>query len=64
MDYTRKMLNEIRKHKYENKKIDLPEEKNIVENDNLYNRFKVLMTEAEKNLNYGMDNIQPMINRM
>lgn len=48
MDYTRKMLNEIRKHKYENKKIDLPEEKNIVENDNLYNRFKVLMTEAEK----------------
>lgn len=60
MDYTRKMLNEIRKHKYENKKIDLPEEKNIVENDNLYNRFKVLMTEAEKkNLNYGMDSIQP-----
>lgn len=50
MDYTRKMLNEIRKHKYENKKIDLPEEKNIVENDNLYNRFKVLMTEAEKKI--------------
>lgn len=51
MDYTRKMLNEIRKRQSEQiNKIELPEENSIVENDNLYNRFNVLMEEAELGL--------------
>ena len=47
MDYTRKMLNEIRKRQDEQNKVELPEQKSIVENDNLYNRFNVLMEEVE-----------------
>ena len=46
MDYTRQMLNEIRKRVSEQYKVELPEQESIVENDNLYNRFNVLMEEA------------------
>ena len=64
MDYTRKMLNEIRKRQDEQNKVELPEQKSIVENDNLYNRFNVLMEEVElglkkKPLTEGEDENQP-----
>ena len=64
MDYTRKMLNEIRKRQDEQNKVELPEQKSIVENNNLYNRFNVLMEEVElglkkKPLTEGEDENQP-----
>ena len=43
MDYTRQMLNEIRKRVSEQYKVELPEQESIVETDNLYNRFNVLI---------------------
>lgn len=46
MDYTRKMLNEIRSRK-NCAEIELPTSGMVVENDNLLNRFNVLMEEAE-----------------
>lgn len=70
MDYTRKMLNEIRKmHAEQINKVELPETKNIVENDNLYNRFNVLMEEVElnlkkKSLNEDKDVNQPQSNAL
>lgn len=47
-DYTRQILEEIRKKTKKN--IDLPKSEVIVEEDNLNNRFAVLMEEAEKEI--------------
>lgn len=46
--YTRKMLSEIRKR--QTKEIELPESCMIVEQENLYNRFNVLMEEVERDM--------------
>lgn len=47
--FTRKMLSEIRKRQDKQNEIELPTPEMIVEQDNLYNRFSVLMEEAEQN---------------
>ena len=46
--YTRKMLSEIRKRLSEQEDMEIPKEVMIVEEDNLCNRFRVLMEEAER----------------
>ena len=43
MDYTRKMLNEIRNRIDGLNQVELPQTENIVEQDNLLNRFNVLV---------------------
>lgn len=50
MDYTRKMLNEIRSRS-NSAEIDMPNLGMVVENDNLLNRFNILMEEAESGNN-------------
>jgi hypothetical protein len=51
-DYiTRRMLSEIRKVKDEQNKVELPTQEMVVEQDNIYNRFNILMEEAEKDNN-------------
>lgn len=62
MDYTRKMLNEIRNRIDGLNQVELPQTENIVEQDNLLNRFNVLMEEVElkkKPLNESKDEKQP-----
>ena len=62
MDYTRKMLNEIRNRRDGLNQVELPRSENIVEQDNLLNRFNVLMEEVElkkKPLNESKDEKQP-----
>lgn len=46
-DFSRRMLNEIRKRMSDKKAIDLPNENIILENDNINHKFKMLMEEAE-----------------
>ena len=49
-DYmTRKMLSEIRKAVDTYNKAELPTQKMVVEHDNIYSRFNILMEEAERN---------------
>ena len=64
MDYTRKMLNEIRKRVYEQNKVELPGQNSIVESNNLCNRINVLVEESindykKKTLAEDMDLNQP-----
>lgn len=47
--FTIKMLSEIRKLRDEQKKIELPASEMVVEKENLYSRFNILMEEAEHN---------------
>lgn len=50
MDYTRKMLTEIRKRMSEQNITDLPVNETLNESDNMLRRFNILMEEAEKDL--------------
>lgn len=66
MDYTRKMLNEIRNRIDGLNQVELPQTENIVEQDNLLNRFNVLMEEVElkkKPLNESKDEKQPDVKK-
>lgn len=49
-DYiTRKILSEIRKIKNEQNIVELPKSEMITEQENIFNRFNILMEEAEQN---------------
>ena len=50
MDYTRKMLTEIRKRMSEQNITDLPRIEKLNESDNILRRFNILMEEAEVDL--------------
>lgn len=50
MDYTRKMLTEIRKRMSEQNITDLPRIEKLNESDNMLRRFNILMEEAEVDL--------------
>ena len=50
MDYTRKMLTEIRKRMSEQNITDLPRVEKLNESDNMLRRFNILMEEAEVDL--------------
>lgn len=50
MDYTRKMLTEIRKKMSEQNITDLPRIEKLNESDNMLRRFNILMEEAEVDL--------------